>query len=319
MQILVTGAAGFIGSNLCKRLLEAGHHVLGMDNFITSDASNLVDLKRFKKFTFIKHDITKPLPRKVQSSKFKVQSIYHLACPTGVPNLGPLAEEMLLACSAGTRNMLELALTRKAKFLLTSSSEVYGDPQVSPQTEEYTGNVSPTGIRSPYEEGKRFAESLVATYVRKYKLGACIVRVFNTYGPGMAKSDSRVIPRFLQQAINGKPLTIHGTGNQTRTFCYVDDLVDGLTLVMKKGKPGEVYNLGGDREYTIADVAKLIIKTTDSKSELKRVDRPAHDHQRRQPGLAKIRKLGWQQEVTLARGLQLTISKYKEELLNTNK
>lgn len=307
MHILITGSAGFIGSNLALVLLKKGHTVIGIDNLITSDGTNLQELKKFPRFTFIKHDITNPLPHKLRTINYKLSTIYHLACPTGVPNLEPLAEEMLLTCSMGTYYVLELARVHKAKVLFTSSSEVYGDPQASPQTEDYTGNVNPTSIRSPYEEGKRFAESLVMMYVRKYKVRATIVRVFNTYGPMMSKTDTRVIPRFMSQALSQKPLTVHGSGNQVRTFCYVDDLVGGLMLVSRKGKVGEAYNLGMDRETTILDAAKQIIKLTGSKSKIEFCDRPAHDHQRRQPSLAKIRTLGWQPTTTLSQGIKLTL------------
>ncbi len=307
-RILITGGAGFIGVNLCKKLLRQGHEVIAVDNFITSTDNNIKLLLSNSKFRFIKQDITKPISnfiRRIGGSNFKY--IYHLACPTGVPNLIKLAKEMLLTCSLGTRNVLELARIHSAKVLFTSSSEVYGDPQASPQTEDYTGNVDPVGIRSPYEEGKRFSESLIQVYVRKYNLKAKIVRVFNTYGSYVALNDSRVVPRFLRQALGNKPLTVEGKGLQTRTFCYVDDLVDGLLLVMKKGKKGEVYNLGSDKEIRIIDLAKLIIKVTRSKSGIVFVERPAHDHKRRFPSLEKVEKLGWRQKTALEKGLQKTL------------
>lgn len=303
MHILVTGAAGLIGSNLCKKLLENGQEVVGVDNLITGSPQNIMKLRKYQKFKFIKHDITKPLPN-------NFELIYHLACPTGVPNLGPLAEEMLLTCSEGTRNILELAKSHHAKVLFTSSSEVYGDPQVFPQDESYTGNVDPVGFRSPYEEGKRFAESLIAMYVRKYKINAKIVRVFNTYGPGMATGESRVIAKFLRQALSGKPLIVQGKGKQKRTFCFMDDLVDGLILVMEKGQSGEVYNLGSDKEISIIKLAKLIIKLTSSKSLIEWMERPSHDHQARLPSLKKVKKLGWKLRTSLEDGLRKTIITY---------
>lgn len=306
MGILVTGAAGLIGSNLCKKLLEGRHDVVGWDSLITGSWENIKKLKNFPKFTFIKHDIIKPLSHfPLPTSHF--QLIYHLACPTGVPNLCSLAEEMLLTCSLGTRNVMELAKKHHSKVLFTSSSEVYGDPGVFPQDESYTGNVDSVGFRSPYEEGKRFAESLVTMYVRKYKIDAKIVRVFNTYGPGMAAEESRVIARFLNQAVSGKPITVHGKGLQKRTFCFVDDLVDGLILVMETGKSGEVYNLGSNQQISITDLAKLIIKTTKSKSKIKFVKRPEHDHQARLPDLKKVKKLGWKMNVNLKDGIIKTI------------
>ena len=198
----------------------------------------------------------------------------------------------------------------KAKLLFTSSSEVYGDPQVFPQTESYTGNVDPIGIRSPYEEGKRFSESLIQMYVRKYNVDAKIVRVFNTYGPSMSSNETRVVAKFLSQALQGKLLTVEGKGLQTRTFCYIDDLVNGLLMIIKKGKKGEVYNLGSDKEVRIIDLAKLIVKVTDSKSKISFVERPSHDHKRRHPSLEKVKKLGWKQKTTLKNGLQKTFRSY---------
>jgi nucleoside-diphosphate-sugar epimerase len=309
MRILVTGGAGFIGSNLCRRLLEEGHTVIAVDNLITGAEKNILPLTSHPKFTFIKHDIVKPLA--TGHTPLAISQIYHLACPTGVPNLGPLAQEMLLTCSLGTRNVLELAKKNGAKVLFTSSSEVYGDPQVFPQSEGYTGNVDPTGPRSPYEEGKRFAESLITMYVKKYKIDAKIVRIFNTYGPGMLLEESRVIPRFLKQALADKPLTVQGKGLQKRTFCYIDDLFDGLTLIMEKGKIGEVYNLGSDTQTTIRDLAKIIIRVTDSKSKIKFVKRPTHDHQSRLPTLEKVEKLGWWPKISLEVGLKKTLPHYR--------
>lgn len=305
MRVLITGGAGFIGSNLTQKLLKSGNVVVAIDNFITGRPENIRKYLDNPKFTFLKHDITRPLT--IDHKLLTINQIYHLACPTGVDNLGPLAQEMLLTCSTGTINILELAKKTGAKLLFTSSSEVYGDAQVFPQSESYTGNVNTTGQRSPYEEGKRFAESLIAAYVRKYNIDARIVRVFNTYGPAMSQSDTRVIPRFLKQALSGNPLTVKGRGVQKRTFCYVDDLVDGLILVMKKGKSGEVYNLGNDVETAIIDLAKLIIEKTRTKSKIKYVPRPAHDHQRRLPDLKKVKKLGWKPKTSLENGLKKTL------------
>src|SRR3990167_2417453 len=307
MKILVTGGAGFIGTNLCKRLLGEGHEVAAVDNFITGSPKNSHDLRVFPKFTFIKHDIVKPFHTnyKLRTTNYKL--IFHLACPTGVDNLIPLAEEMLLTCSIGTRNVLELAGKTKTKVLFTSSSEVYGDPEVSPQKEDYTGNVDPTGVRSPYEEGKRFAESLTLMYVRKHNVDAKIARVFNTYGPKMSPKDTRVIPAFLRQALNGQPLTIHGKGLQTRTFCYVNDLIEGLMLIISKGQRGHVYNVGGDQQISVVNLAKSLLAQSHLGNPLKFTKRPAHDHQSRQPDLTKIKNFGWRQKVNLQEGLKRTI------------
>ena len=306
-RILVTGGAGFIGTNLCKALLKNGHDVVAVDNLITGSVKNVSILKKYPRFTFIKHDITKPFPQTLNFQFPAFNFIYHLACPTGVPNIKNLGEEMLSTCSLGTSNVLELARENNARLLFTSSSEVYGNPEKFPQDESYNGNVSPNGFRSPYEEGKRFSESLVKMYVDKYNLDAKIIRVFNTYGPYSSRSETRAIPRFLGMARKNKPLPIEGNGSQTRTFCYVDELLEGFEVIMKKGKKGEVYNLGSDQEIPILDLAKLILLITGSKSKIKFVSRPLHDHNRRLPELSKIEKLGWQARIFLREGLQRTI------------
>jgi len=315
-HVLITGGAGFVGSNLASKLLLNGHKVIAIDNLITSDGSNIKKLKNNPNFRFIKHDITLPLPKVVTDqlltpikSGSNVNSIYHLACPTGVPNLKRLAEEMLLTCSIGTLNILELAKKTKSKLIFTSSSEVYGDPEVFPQKEDYTGNVNPIGTRSPYEEGKRFAESLIKSYVNKYSVDAKIVRLFNVYGPGSASSETRVIPVFLRHAIKGLPIPVAGDGSQTRTFCHVDDLIEALFLIAEKGEKGEVYNAGSDVEFSILELAKLVIQATGSKSKIKFVPRPKHDHRGRRPDLTKIKNLGWQQTIGIYEGLKLTINK----------
>lgn len=300
---LVTGGAGLIGSALCKRLLKDGYKIICVDNFITSNKSNISKLSKNHNFTLIKHDITKSL-----SSIFNLQSsiinhIYHLACPTGVPNLTTLSLEMLLTSSEGTKNILDLARKHNSSLVFTSSSEVYGDPLVFPQTEGYTGNVDSTGIRSPYEEGKRFAESIIISYVRKYNVNAKIVRVFNTYGK-KTFDDTRVVSTFVKNALKNQPLPVSGKGSQTRTFCYVDDLVEALITVMEKGKMGEVYNAGSDKEIKIVDLAKTVISISNSKSKIKFTSRPAHDHARRLPDLKKLKKLGWKQKYTLEEGLK---------------
>ena len=233
-----------------------------------------------------------------------------MACPTGVDNLEKLGEEMLLSSSVGTRNVLEFGRKSGSKVVLASSSEVYGNPKEFPQKETYTGNVDPSGFRSTYEEGKRFSESLVAFYVRRYKVDASIARIFNTYGPGMSKSDSRVIPRFMNQSLNNRDLTVKGKGLQTRTFCYVDDLVSGLILIAKKGKAGEVYNLGSDNETKIIDLAKKVSIATGSKKRIKYIIRPKHDHDRRLPDLSKIKKLGWRMDININEGLRRTAKWY---------
>ena len=303
MKILVTGAAGFIGSNLTEHLLNKGNFVYGVDNFITGSKENIKRLSKNPSFGFLESDISNFSDQKIKLlHDQRFDQIYHLACPTGVPNLIILAEEMLGTCSQGTKNVLEIARKSNAKFLFTSSSEVYGDPKEFPQNEEYTGNVNQIGIRSPYEEGKRFAESLISMYVRKYDLDVKIGRIFNTYGPNMFVKDMRVIPRFIQQIKEKKPLTVHGRGIQRRTFCYVDDLVNGIELVMSKGVKGEVYNIGSDEEITISELALLVKEVCRSNSQIKSVERPPHDHQARKPSLRKINNLGWSSRISLEEG-----------------
>jgi nucleoside-diphosphate-sugar epimerase len=310
-KIIITGGAGFIGSNLCRKLLDSGSYVIAIDNFITSSGQNLKHLKKYPNFKFLKHDIIKPFT-KSQLILFKdVTHIFHLACPTGVPNLLPLGEEMLLTSSIGTKNILDLALKHKARVIFTSTSEVYGDPLKFPQDEGYTGNVNPVGPRSTYEEGKRFAESLCALYVRKYGLDCRVVRVFNTYGPNMSSKDKRVIPHFIESIKTNTKLPLHGDGSQKRTFCYVDDLVDGLILIAQKGKKGEVYNLGSDEEIAIKDLAIKIAKILNRKLEVKNVERPAHDHKRRMPDLSKVYNIGWRKKVSLDEGLKVTLESMK--------
>lgn len=309
-RVLISGGAGFIGSNLAKRLLSSNYYVIVVDNFITSSGKNLEVLSKHRNFVFIKHDITSEFTLAQIKLIGKVDEIFHLACPTGVPNLLPLAEQMLLTCSVGTRNILEIAKKTKAKVMFTSSSEVYGNPKEFPQTEAYTGNVNPTDVRSPYEEGKRFSESIVSMYVRKYGVDAKIVRIFNTYGPCMSLTDTRVIPRFLSLVKENKPLTVHGDGKQTRTFCYIDDLINGLLFVLEKGSVGEVYNVGSDNQLTIRELAELIRLVTKTKSKLEFVKRANHDHDGRLPDLAKIKSLGWQSTVGIYEGLLKTYEKY---------
>lgn len=304
----VTGGAGFIGQNLCRTLLSKEIKVIAIDNFVTSNAKAVNELKKDKNFTFIEHDITKKLPKSLENKKIDI--IFHLACPTGVDNLLKLGEEMLFTSAIGTKNVMELAKKTKSKVVFTSSSEVYGNPEVFPQTEEYEGKVSPTGYRSTYEEGKRFAESVVMFYVRAFGVDARIARVFNTYGPGMSRSDARVMPRFMNQCMNERDLTVEGKGTQTRTLCYVDDLVAGLITIANKGKKGEVYNLGNDNETKIIDLAKMVIKITGKNLKIKFIERPNHDHDRRLPDLSKMKKLGWIPRVDLEEGVRRTAQWY---------
>lgn len=307
MRILITGGGGFIGKNLTLRLLKENHQVVVVDNFITSSEADSKPFLKLKKIRLFKGDITDSRLIQRIGKSFSFDQIYHLACPTGVPNLGPLAFEMLMTCSLGTKNILDLAKAQKAKILFTSSSEIYGDPEVFPQSESYSGNVDPVGFRSPYEEGKRFSESLVKMYCNKFNLDGRIVRIFNTYGPFMSLKDSRVIPNFLQSANKGEALTVKGKGEQKRTFCYVDDLISGFLLIMEKGKRGEVYNLGGEKEIKIVDLARMILDLTGGRGKIKFIKRESHDHQSRRPDLKKVKKLGWRSRISLQKGLKDSI------------
>lgn len=307
-SILITGGTGFIGTNLCLHLVKEGHFVIVIDKQHSSHSFELQQ-QYPKNMLIIIKDIIEPLDD-AWFAAHQIDEIYHLACPTGVPNVEILAEEMLLTCSIGTRNILELAKKFHAKFLFASSSEVYGDPEVFPQTEEYTGNVSPTGIRSSYEEGKRFGESLVSMYVRKYGVHGAIVRIFNTYGPYMSSFDTRVIPKFVTLLKENKPLTIIGDGSNKRTFCYIDDLVSGLVMIQNKGEKGDVYNLGSDEEISIKDLADKLLVLTKRDYGVSFIDSHIEDHHRRLPALDKVHRLGWKQKISLDEGLRRVIEWY---------
>lgn len=301
-RILIAGGAGFIGSNLSKRKLEEGHHVDCLDNLSTGRLDQLAPLRGFDNFNFIHGDVVDPrVCRKLSGRNYT--EIYHLACPTGVPNLAILGEEMLLACSVGTRHLLRLAEESGARFLFASSSEAYGDPQVFPQSEAYCGNVDPVGRRSPYEEGKRFGEALTAYYSRAKKIDARIVRIFNCYGPNMSMDDRRVIPQMLGRMIEAKRAVIYGDGGQTRTFLHVDDLLSGFALIMRKGAAGEVYNLGSDRETTILELFEAARAVTGSTAAPLFKPHFIADHQRRRPDVSRVARLGWKQRIALREGL----------------
>lgn len=314
MRILITGAAGFLGTNLANFLLGEGHTVLAVDNFSTGSRDNLALLEKFgENFEFHEWDVTTPeFLRYFSNPELGIDRVYHLACPTGVPNIQTLGEEMVDACSVGTKQVLEVARVHKARILFTSSSEVYGQPKVTPQQENYTGNVDPLGDRASYEEGKRFSETLVRLFVKKYAVQATIVRLFNVYGPYMSLVDDRVVPRFMVQALSNQPLTVQGDGSQKRTMCYVDDLIAGLMLVIEQGQPGEAYNLGSDQELNMLQLAEKVRDLVGSQSEIIHVPRPHHDHNSRMPVLDKMSALGWSQKVSLDEGLAKTLENFKE-------
>ncbi len=306
---VVTGGAGFIGSHLCEALISLGMKVICVDNLGTGRISNLRLISENSKFRFIKQDIRKPL--KISG---KIDYVFHLASYASPPYYQKYSIETLLTNSLGTYNILELAKLKRARFLVTSTSETYGDPKEHPQKETYWGNVNPVGVRSCYDEAKRFSEALVMEFVRKHNLDARIIRIFNTYGPRLQKDDGRVISNFINQAIHNKPMTIYGNGSQTRSFCYVSDMVRGLILgILKPGIKGEVINLGNSDEFTVKEAALIIKRMTRSKSKIARKPLPKDDPTRRKPDISKAKKLlGWQPQVKLVAGLITTIKWFRD-------
>lgn len=305
---VVTGGAGFIGSNLCKVLLDKGYAVYAVDNLLTGAEKNIESLKTNPDFTFIRWDVISEFPVLP-----KIDAIFHLASPASVPDYQKYDEETALVNSVGTRNMLRVAKAYKAKFLYTSTSEVYGNPQEHPQKETYWGNVNPNGVRSCYDESKRFGEMMVMLYVRTKGVDGRIARIFNTYGPNMRKDDGRVISNFVNQALTGASMTIYGDGLQTRSFCYIDDQVEGLIKLMFSDKTcGEVVNIGNPEEYTMIDLAKKIKTMTGSNSEIVFKDLPHDDPMKRKPDITKATTLlGWKPVVSVDEGIKKTIEYYK--------
>jgi len=302
LKVLVTGGAGFIGSHLCDFLLEKGHYVICADNLLTGDIKNIKHNLQNKRFEFIKHDVIKPL--KISG---RIDYVLHFASPASPVDYMNYPLETLDVGSIGTKNLLELARKKKAKFLLASTSEVYGDPKVSPQSEEYFGNVNPIGPRSVYDEAKRFAEALTSAYVREKLVDARIVRIFNTYGPRMGLDDGRVVPNFIKQALTGQPLTIYGDGSQTRSFCYVSDMVSGIYKLMHAKTAGPI-NIGNPKELKVNEFANVILKLTGSRSKIAYKPLPQDDPKQRRPDISKAKKeLGWAPEVDLEEGLRKTI------------
>jgi nucleoside-diphosphate-sugar epimerase len=315
MQILVTGGAGFIGSHLVERLLEQGHAVTVADNFLTGQASNLDHLRHLPQLRVIPQDMSQPLRHEITSVTY--DRVYNLASPASPRGYGRYPIETMLVNSRGTHNALEVARLHGARFLQASTSEVYGDPMLHPQVESYWGNVNPNGPRSCYDEGKRFSESLVMEYVRQHSVDVRIARIFNTYGPRSQPTDGRVVPNFCVQAIEGKPITIYGDGSQTRSFCYVDDLVRGFLLLMEvDGLGGEVINLGNPEEHTILEFAERIRALSGRMLPLEFEPLPTDDPQRRQPDITRAKLLlGWEPEVGLDDGLRRTIAYFEQERL----
>jgi dTDP-glucose 4,6-dehydratase len=307
LRIIVSGAAGFIGSHMCDRLLAEGHTVVGLDNFLTGAERNLAHLKGQPQFQFIRQDVTKPF-----SLDGEVNAVLHMASPASPKDYLEHPIETLDVGSAGTRVMLELARSHHASFLLTSTSESYGDPLVHPQVETYWGNVNPVGPRSCYDESKRFAEALTMAYHRFYNMRTNIARIFNTYGPRMKLNDGRVVPAFLDQALLGEPMTVFGDGSQTRSFCYVTDLVDGLFRLMGSDERYPV-NLGNPQEMTILEFAERIRRLTETQSQIIHKPLPQDDPKQRKPDIAKAQLLlGWRPCVKLEDGLRLTIDYFRQ-------
>jgi UDP-glucuronate decarboxylase len=308
MRILVTGGAGFLGSHLCERLLREGHEVICLDNFFTGRRKNIHAYLADPNFELIRHDVVEPL-------LLEVDRIYHLACPASPIHYQYNPVKTIKTNVLGTHNMLGLAKRTRARFLLASTSEVYGDPKVHPQTEDYWGNVNPIGIRSCYDEGKRVAETFTMDYHRQNRVDIRIVRIFNTYGSRMLPDDGRVVSNFIVQALKGEDITVYGDGSQTRSFCYVDDLVDGMVRMMGSENFTGPVNLGNPEEFTILALAKKIIAMTGSRSKIVFKSLPSDDPTQRQPdiGLAK-RKLGWEPKVSVDEGFKTTIDYFMKEL-----
>ena len=310
-RVLVTGGAGFIGSHLCERLLHDGYDVLCVDNYYSSTKANISHLLDNPRFEVIRHDVTFPL-------YVEVDQIFHLACPASPIHYQRDPVQTTKTAVHGSINMLGLAKRTGAKILLTSTSEVYGDPLVHPQTEEYWGNVNPIGPRACYDEGKRAAETLFFDYHRQHGLKIKVVRLFNTYGPRMHPQDGRVVSNFIMSALTGAPLTVYGEGQQTRSFCYVSDLIDGLIAMMDSGdETTGPINLGNPGEFTIGELANIVINMTKSVSTLEYLSLPTDDPIRRQPDISKAKdQLGWAPTIPLIEGLETTIKHFKENVVS---
>jgi UDP-glucuronate decarboxylase len=309
MRILVTGGAGFIGSHLSERLLAEGHNVVVIDNFFTGSRQNVTHLLENKNFELIRHDISVPYVA-------EVDFIFNLACPASPVHYQKYPVQTLKTSFLGAINMLDLARDKQIGILQASTSEVYGDPSISPQVESYWGNVNPIGIRSCYDEGKRASESLFFDYHRQHNVNIKVARIFNTYGPQMALDDGRVVSNFIVQALQNKPITMYGDGSQTRSFCFVSDLVDGLVkLAFSPTNVTGPINLGNPNEFTILELAKMIISFTNSKSEISFKELPSDDPKQRSPDISlALRELGWEPKILLEEGLKLSIPYFQRAL-----
>ena len=304
--ILVTGGSGFIGSHLCEFFLGKSYKVIAMDNLVTGDLKNIQHLRGSRNFTFIHHDISKHI-----ALNEDVDFVLHFASPASPVDYQKIPIQTLKAGSLGTHNTLGLALSKKAKYFLASTSEVYGDPLINPQKEDYWGNVNPIGVRGCYDEAKRFSEALTMAYHRIHKLDTKIIRIFNTYGPRMRKDDGRVVPNFITQALNNEPITVYGNGKQTRSFCYVSDLVEGIYRLMLSDI-NEPVNIGNPQEKTIEEFAKVVKELSKSKSRISFKPLPVDDPHVRCPDISRAKKgLKWSPKVGLAEGISETIKWFR--------
>ncbi len=308
MRILITGGAGFLGSHLCDRLIEQGHEVICLDNFFTGRKSNIQHLIGNPSFELVRHDVIDPF-------KFEVDRIYNLACPASPPHYQYNPIKTMKTSVVGAINCLGLAKRVKARVFQASTSEVYGDPNIHPQPESYWGHVNPIGLRSCYDEGKRAAETLFFDYHRENGVDIRVIRIFNTYGPRMLPDDGRVVSNFIVQALQGKDLTVYGEGSQTRSFCYVDDLVDGFMRFMEQDKIVGPMNLGNPGEFTMLQLAELVLKKVGGKSKITHLPLPSDDPKQRKPDISLAKDtLGWEPKVPLEQGIEKTISYFSEAL-----
>ena len=308
-RILVTGGSGFLGSHLCDRLIKEGHEVICLDNFFTGNRANVEHLLDNHRFELVRHDVTEPII-------MEVDEVYHLACPASPIHYQRNPVRTIRTAVEGTLNMLDLAREVKARILIASTSEVYGDPIEHPQRESYWGNVNPIGPRACYDEGKRCAESLAVSYARQYGVEVRIARIFNTYGPRMHENDGRVVSNFTVQSLRNQPITVYGEGQQTRSFCYVADLIEGFVRLMASPHGADPVNLGNPRETTVLQLAEIIRRLAGSTAEIVRAPLPTDDPTRRKPDIDRAQKLlgGWAPRVSLEEGLMATVEDFKRRL-----
>lgn len=309
--VLVAGGAGFLGSHLCDALLELGHRVVCVDSFLTGSFENIAPLQNHPRFSVVRHDICEPLPATIA-----LDQIYNLACPASPPRYQADPIHTMMTSVAGTTNLLKLARQHDATFLMASTSEIYGDPEQHPQDESYLGHVNCTGPRACYDEGKRAAEALCFDSLRSGAIDARVVRIFNTYGPRMQPDDGRIVSNLIVQALRGEPLTIFGSGQQTRSFCYVSDLVEGLMRLMNiDPNPGVPINLGNPGEFTIAELAEMVLARVPTRSKIVHRPLPADDPKRRRPDITRAKELlGWEPKVVLSEGLEHTVAWFRQQI-----